>query len=213
MVDILHQVEACTGIKGINHVLIQHYRDGTDNIQQHSDKTLDINRETPILNVSFGVTREMFIQNKTDKLNIEKIPLRHGECVVFGIITNQYWLHEVPKDVQLKPHPLFGKNRISFTFRRIDTFVDEASGLVYGQGSPYKTLAQALAADRAVGGTAIVSSSNIESSPPPSSTSPTPTAEVNSSKNAELIRAFHFENRQAELFNWEEVYGCGFTVL
>ena len=48
----------------LNHVLIQLYRDGTDHISEHSDKTLDIVRDSKIVNVSFGAQRTMTLRAK-----------------------------------------------------------------------------------------------------------------------------------------------------
>lgn len=47
-----------------NHVLIQYYRDGKDNIGEHSDKTLDIAHGAAIVNYSLGVTRTMILKRK-----------------------------------------------------------------------------------------------------------------------------------------------------
>jgi alkylated DNA repair dioxygenase AlkB len=222
--DILRTVELGTGIKSgdINHVLIQCYRDGSDNIQQHSDKTLDINLDTPILNVSFGVSRNMFIQRKTDKLNIERIPLNHGECVIFGLKTNQHWLHEVPKDVGMLPHHIYDKTRISFTFRRIDTYVDEMSGRVYGQGSRYKTVEEVRTSSVFDLEHEVKKLTNEDAATAPSAaattddsilTSATAGAAVDSTHGRKaLINAFHYENKQSDLFNWQDVYGGGFEM-
>lgn len=56
-------VEARVG-HALNHVLIQLYRDGTDYISEHSDKTLDIARDSYIVNVSLGAARTMVLRTK-----------------------------------------------------------------------------------------------------------------------------------------------------
>ncbi len=182
VLKLMRLVEQHTGVSGLNHALIQHYRHGRDNIAAHSDKTLDIDPHTPIINLSLGADRTMSIQNKDNKEVIEKIPLRHGQCVVFGLRTNRFWFHEVPKDMHISPHPLFGQERISFTFRKINTFVD-AQGVVVGQGSPFKTPQQV----------------------------PHPLPECTRTR-ADLIRAFGAENRQSAQFDWDAVYGQGFLI-
>lgn len=115
----------------LNHVLIQLYRDGNDTIASHSDKTLDINLDTPIFNYSLGATRIMTIQNKKNKNILETIPLRHEECVEFGLKTNQLWWHEIKKQSNLIPQNISKNNedqnpwktsRISFTFRKVSTY-------------------------------------------------------------------------------------------
>jgi hypothetical protein len=209
--ELLSYVNQATGITGINHVLIQHYRDGRDNIAQHSDKTLDICPETPILNLSLGASRDLFLQNKTDKNRLERIPLRHGECLVFGLETNRRWYHEIPKRVDEPAYvdwkelsdsndDWHGGGRISFTFRKIKTFICQIDlgttvnrfvEVIVGQGSPYKTIADYL------------SSHGCED-----------VAELGgkhfSSDRTELIAAFSKENRQGSEFNWQEHYGNGF---
>lgn len=50
-----------------NHVLIQYYRNGHDNIGEHSDKTLDIELGTNIVNYSLGATRTMLLKKKKQK--------------------------------------------------------------------------------------------------------------------------------------------------
>jgi alkylated DNA repair dioxygenase AlkB len=53
----------------LNHVLIQWYRSGEDNISEHSDKTLDIVRGSSIVNMSFGAERIMTLRSKKEPLH------------------------------------------------------------------------------------------------------------------------------------------------
>ncbi|KAH8169498.1 isochorismatase family protein [Sarocladium implicatum] len=48
----------------LNHVLIQYYRDGTDYISEHSDKTIDVVQGSYIANVSLGAQRTMVFRTK-----------------------------------------------------------------------------------------------------------------------------------------------------
>lgn len=187
--EIMQIVEKHTGIMGLNHALIQWYRNGRDNIAAHSDKTLDIDLNTPIINVSLGVDRVMTIQNKQDKQFLEKIPLRNGECVIFGLTTNKMWHHEVAKDMVLPTHPVFQQERISFTFRRIATFVN-SDGVVVGQGSPFKTV------------------DDVQTR----KDDPEVLAMKQTRTRMDLIHAFSCENRQSSEFEWEAAYGRGFLV-
>ena len=50
-----------------NHILIQLYRNGDDNIEEHADKTLDIEKNTCIVNYSIGATRTMKLRTKKTK--------------------------------------------------------------------------------------------------------------------------------------------------
>lgn len=51
----------------VNHVLIQHYRTGADYISDHSDKTIDVVRNSSIVNVSLGAQRVMTLRLKKDR--------------------------------------------------------------------------------------------------------------------------------------------------
>lgn len=48
----------------LNHVLIQFYRDGRDYISEHSDKTIDVVKDSYIANVSLGAQRIMVLRSK-----------------------------------------------------------------------------------------------------------------------------------------------------
>ncbi|KAF9447131.1 hypothetical protein P691DRAFT_802952 [Macrolepiota fuliginosa MF-IS2] len=52
----------------VNHVLIQHYRTGADYISDHSDKTIDVIRNSSIVNVSLGAQRVMTLRQKKDRI-------------------------------------------------------------------------------------------------------------------------------------------------
>ena len=117
-----------------NHVLIQLYRSGNDFIGEHSDKTLDILKNTNIVNYSIGTTRTMRLRQK--KINekereIKKIKLKNNSVFVLGWNTNQKWLHSIKQEKSLAD---LGE-RISFTFRTIATFIDDFGNII-GQGAP-----------------------------------------------------------------------------
>lgn len=130
-----------------NHVLIQLYRDGNDYIGEHADKTLDIKKDTHIVNYSIGATREMRLRKKKtsgenkERENI-KIKLTHNSLFVLGWETNKRWLHSIHQDKRPKfektEDELFNSGeRISFTFRSIATFID-SDGKITGQGSKFQ---------------------------------------------------------------------------
>jgi alkylated DNA repair dioxygenase AlkB len=112
----------------MNHVLIQFYRNGEDNIGEHSDKTLDILKLSPIVNYTVGETRTLRLRNKNTKQK-EYIKLKDNSLFILGPETNKKWLHGI------KSNSLIKDSRISFTFRTIATFIDE-SGIITGQGAP-----------------------------------------------------------------------------
>jgi alkylated DNA repair dioxygenase AlkB len=131
-----------------NHVLIQYYRNGDDNIGEHSDKTLDIEKNTPILNFSIGATRTMTLRYKNDKTKKETIQLKHGSLFVLGLETNKKWLHcikpnkKIPK-LKTEDELINDGQRISFTFRAINTYINYNidSYDIIGQGKPiYKNI-------------------------------------------------------------------------
>lgn len=186
--ELLDLVTKYSHCEGINHVLIQHYRDGKDNIAAHSDKTLDISLDCPIINLTLGCSRDFYLQSKDNKKIFEKIPLRHGELLILGLETNRYWYHEIPKDVTMDSHPLYQTSRVSFTFRKIMTFYQAALGVVVGQGSPYKSIEE-------------VGAARVGAEP-----------EERMAAREQLISAFSKENRQSAAFNWDECYGSGFLI-
>ncbi|KAK3347190.1 hypothetical protein B0T25DRAFT_521440 [Lasiosphaeria hispida] len=63
VLEIKKEVEKHLG-HPLNHVLIQHYRSGSDYISDHSDKSLDIVRGSFIANISLGAERTMVFRTK-----------------------------------------------------------------------------------------------------------------------------------------------------
>ena len=186
---LMSLVEKHTGIKGLNHCLVQKYRDGNDFIQKHSDKTLDMDEMTPIVNLSLGSSRTMRLRNKECKNAIEEIPLRSGECCVFGLKTNQHWYHEIPKKVN--SNNLLNVERISFTFRKINTYAVD-SIFLFGRGTPFASLEEAYSA--------LGDSFYLEE-------------KKKYFDRKLLIQAFGQENRLASAYNRKSVYGNGYLLL
>lgn len=137
----------------LNHVLIQHYRSGHDSISEHSDKTLDVDPDSVIVNVSLGSTRIMTLRPKVNKTmsdaaraeskhprrENERFELPHGSVFVMSLATNMNWTHAI-KPNRSSTDPVAG--RISLTVRKITTFVT-SDGLIYGGGTPFATRDQA----------------------------------------------------------------------
>ncbi|KAG8839647.1 hypothetical protein FRC18_009577 [Serendipita sp. 400] len=185
----------------VNHVLIQHYRDGNDYISEHSDKTIDVVRGSNIVNVSLGAQRVMILRTKKDTLppkddpsapTIERpsqrIPLPNNSMFVLGPETNKRWLHGIRQDkredfLKVKEELEFGGERISLTFRHIGTFLSADQSKIYGQGATGKGKEDA---------------------------KPTISGEKEAAQ--QMIDAFGFENQQSD-FNWDATYGHGFDVL
>ncbi|KAI9055884.1 hypothetical protein LZ554_000822 [Drepanopeziza brunnea f. sp. 'monogermtubi'] len=184
----------------VNHVLIQFYRDGTDYISEHTDKTLDIRPETFIANVSLGAQRTMVFRTKRQKTNDAvtaqvaeprktcRALLPHNSMCKMGLATNMRWLHGIRQDKRLPSEKMaedlaYQGGRISLTFRQIGTFLDKDQQKIWGQGATAKTKDEARI---------VINGS-------------TPEAE-------KMLRAFGKENQSTE-FNWKAAYGEGFDVL
>lgn len=123
-----------------NHVLIQLYRSGEDNISAHSDKTLDLIPGSPIVNYTLGASRDFRIICKEDKNSYEIFSLSNDSVFVLGQKTNRMFWHEIrpdrrPGTIKEQDELDYEGQRISFTFRCIGTFKDGVGGLV-GQGAP-----------------------------------------------------------------------------
>jgi hypothetical protein len=184
----------------LNHVLIQLYRSGNDYISEHSDKTLDIAKDSSIVNVSFGAQRTMRLRTKRDskakitsgdedsQRETQRVAMPHNSMFVLGLKSNEKWLHGIMADKRLEAErsdveTAYSGARISLTFRHIATFLDAKETVIWGQGATSKD--QRGAAD-------VVNNDEAESE--------------------RMIRAFSRENHSNE-FDWDEWYGEGFDVL
>ncbi|CEJ92215.1 hypothetical protein VHEMI07877 [[Torrubiella] hemipterigena] len=186
----------------LNHVLIQLYRDGTDYISEHSDKTLDISHGSYIANVSVGAQRTMILRTKRTKRDpsrvhdededgarqSQRINLPHNSLLKMGLQTNMKWLHAIRQDKRADrdktPDELaYGSARISLTFRRISTFMSQDGSIIWGQGATSKTRDAA--------------KSTISGDVP---------------EAIAMLKAFGRENHSSN-FDWQDAYGAGFDVL
>jgi len=184
----------------VNHVLIQFYRDGTDHITEHSDKTLDIVPHTFIANVSLGAQRTMVFRTKKSAQaegtsddqsrprKVTRAPLPHNSMCKMGLVTNMRWLHGIRQDKRMASEKseaelAYNGGRISLTFRLIGTFLDKHQQKIWGQGATSKS--------RDTAKTVI---------------------NGNTSEAEAMIRAFGKENHSSE-FSWKDIYGEGFDVL
>lgn len=196
---IRRQAEKLVG-HPLNHVLIQLYRSGNDYISEHSDKTLDIARDSSIVNVSFGAQRTMRLRTKresgtktssddeTPQRSTQRVAMPHNSIFVLGLRSNEKWLHGIMPDKRLPAErsafeTAYGGARISLTFRHIATFLDAKETVIWGQGATSKD---------ARGAADVVNGDAVEAS--------------------RIVRAFGAENHSND-FSWEEWYGDGFDVL
>ncbi|MFT3774461.1 MAG: isochorismatase family protein [Minicystis sp.] len=131
---IRRAVEARVGYP-LNHGLLQLYRDGRDWIGEHADKTLDLVPHSPIINVSLGAMRTMVLRPKQgaeEDARTQKLPLPHGSFLVMDAATNRAFYHAIKQQGE----GAHDGPRISLTFRSIGTFVNPATGAVWGVGAP-----------------------------------------------------------------------------
>ena len=190
----------------VNHVLIQLYRSGSDNIGPHSDKTLDITRGTAILTVSLGATRTLILRPKTGNHEstltpriTHKIPLPSNSLFTLGSETNAQYLHSIkadkrPNSQKTQEELTCSGQRISLTFRCISTYLDRLTGNLIGQGAPNTLVTSSSAGlvDR-----------NHDSFMHDDSTE---------SEQQKMINAFSAENNQTS-FDWNLNYGEGFRTM
>ncbi|KAJ4318116.1 hypothetical protein N0V84_007015 [Fusarium piperis] len=186
----------------LNHVLIQYYRDGTDYISEHSDKTLDIVQGSYITNVSLGAERTMVFRTKKRdkdpsrdeaspadlKRKIQRAKLPHNSLCRLGLQSNMKWLHAIrqdkrPKSQKTPAELAYDGGRISLTFRQIGTFLNREETLIWGQGAKAKKREDAH-----------------------------PVINGQTDEAIEMLKAFGTENHATE-FDWDAHYGKGFDVL
>lgn len=184
MFDWLNDQIDLDGIK-FNHVFLKYYKSCGDGIGKHSDKTLDLNKDSYIGNLSLGSTRKMTFKSKTTP-NVINITLKTNSILFIGMETNKKWLHEVKPDLRqdsLKtPDELaYQTQRMSLTFRTACTFFNTQTNMLEGQGAPK----------------IYIDSNDYE--------------KLETDKD-NLIKAFGQENKRAD-FIWNEFYSCGFYSM
>lgn len=110
---IRQRVEEQTDLK-FNAVLLNLYRNGSDGVSWHSDKTDKSGTNPIIASVTFGETRMFRLRHKFRKeLPQVDIPLYHGSFLIMAGKTNSFWEHAVPKTTkEVLP-------RVNLTFRRV----------------------------------------------------------------------------------------------
>eukprot|EP00985_Skeletonema_marinoi_P033403 scaffold41226_cov153-Skeletonema_marinoi.AAC.1 len=72
----------------MNHCVSNLYRNGSDRIDHHSDKDLDLNRNGVIVSVSLGSTRVMELRDRKSPGDVARIELPEGSMFVLGPYTN-----------------------------------------------------------------------------------------------------------------------------
>ena len=105
-----------------NHVLLNYYRDGDDNMGMHADDEVELGRNPKIAALSIGVKRRFKMNPKRRRKDRRQrrhegrvILLHHGSLMVMGGDMQHTWRHGVPK---MKPQEESGP-RINITFRQL----------------------------------------------------------------------------------------------
>ncbi|KAI6829872.1 hypothetical protein KC340_g8769 [Hortaea werneckii] len=205
-VDSVHKAAETAVGHPLNHALIQLYRGGVDYISEHSDKTLDIEKGSKIVNVSFGAQRTMRLRtkrihkasrpappskpSKTTQPNrtTYRVPMPHNSMITMSLETNAEFLHGINPDKRpsvefTDAEKAYNGHRISLTFRHISTFLSKDEKLIWGQGATGKVKDDAQ-----------------------------PVINGHPEESEKLVWAFGAEN-QASGIDWHAVYGEGSDVL
>lgn len=114
LVDLTDRVAAFTGAE-FNHVLLNRYRNGADNMGMHADDEPQLGECPTIAALSLGVTRRFVLRHKRRRRWKKHMKLEHGSLLVMGGACQHQWHHGVPKQASLQ------EERINVTFRNLRT--------------------------------------------------------------------------------------------
>ncbi|KAK8085168.1 hypothetical protein PG997_006439 [Apiospora hydei] len=202
----------------LNHALIQLYRGGNDYISEHSDKTLDIAKDSYIVNVSLGAERQMVFRTKrppkeaketttvTDeskgppeptvanggsggtKRTKQSAQLPHNSMCQMGLQTNMRWLHAIRQDKRLDREKTPAE--LAFGGARISLTFRKIGTFLDREGAH-------------IWGQGATGKGREEAHKVANGAGP---------EAVRMIQAFGRENQSSE-FDWEAHYGAGFDVL
>ncbi len=113
LLEIKARVEALSD-GHFNSVLANHYRDGQDSVSWHADDEPELGIQPVIASVSFGASRRFELRHRHKRSQPTlRLTLDHGSLLVMRGTTQEFWVHQVPKEKYVK------SPRINLTFRRI----------------------------------------------------------------------------------------------
>jgi alkylated DNA repair dioxygenase AlkB len=95
----------------MNCVLANLYRNGNDSMSWHADNERELGPSPTICSVSFGATRRFVLKHKNTGQKVT-VDLEHGDVLVMGGMTQERWLHAIPKTSKKVDR------RMNLTFRR-----------------------------------------------------------------------------------------------
>lgn len=99
----------------INSVLANLYRNGRDSVGWHADSEPELGKQPTIFSLSLGASRFFDYRLKNNSPSRQRIELHAGNLLIMQGSFQQYWQHQVPKQLKiLEP-------RINLTFRYINS--------------------------------------------------------------------------------------------
>lgn len=111
--EIRDELQQRTG-HSFNAVLLNHYRDGSDNVSWHSDDEKELGADPIIASLSLGASRRFELRHRTRRdLGKMTLDLSHGSLVLMGKGLQLHWQHQIPKQ------PGIRVPRLNLTFRFI----------------------------------------------------------------------------------------------
>lgn len=109
---IKQSLEASLG-QSFNSVLCNLYRNGQDSVGWHADDERELGKQPVIASLSLGASRTFQLKHKNKPNLRHKMSLSSGSLLVMQGTTQQFWLHQVPKE------PKVSQARINLTFRKV----------------------------------------------------------------------------------------------
>jgi len=98
----------------INSVLANLYRNGRDSVGWHADSEPELGKNPVIFSLSLGASRFFDYRLRDKSRPRQRIELQPGSLLIMQGAFQQYWLHQVPKQLKI------AEPRINLTFRYIE---------------------------------------------------------------------------------------------
>jgi alkylated DNA repair dioxygenase AlkB len=112
--DWSNSLEIISNFK-FNQALVNWYANGHHYINAHSDSTIQLIKDSPIMSISLGEKRKFRIRDKENKKIVLDFEMKDRTYIIMGGEIQTFYTHEVPKINGIK-----GENtgkRINITFR------------------------------------------------------------------------------------------------
>lgn len=93
-----------------NACLLNLYPSGNEGMSWHTDNEIELVKGAAIASVSFGAQRRFDFKHKKTNQKVQ-LELDHGSLLIMSGVTQQHWLHQLPKSKKII------KPRINLTFR------------------------------------------------------------------------------------------------